>query len=144
GNDHVPDHPTAVCFVGIDAARHSQHSGHVHEVKSEMEADQEKPEMPFTELLAQHASSHLWIPIIERRKDHEENGTDQNVVKVRYDKIRVTELPVKWRNRQHDPRKARNQELKQKSDREHHRHGEVDPATPQSRQPIEYLDPGWH
>src|ERR1700723_1833914 len=109
-----------------------------------MEADQEKPEMPLAELLAQHASGHLRIPIIESRKDHEENGTNQHVVKVRYNKIRVTELPVERRHRQHDPGQACNEELKEKSDGKHHRHGEVNPATPQSCQPIKYLDPGWH
>src|SRR6266853_3200576 len=40
GDDQVPDFPSASGLVGVDPARHSQNSWDVHEIKSQMEANQ--------------------------------------------------------------------------------------------------------
>ena len=49
GDDEIPDHPSAVGLVGVDAARHAQKAGDMHEVEGEMEADEEDPEVPLAE-----------------------------------------------------------------------------------------------
>ena len=41
-------------IVGVNAARHAQKSGNVHEVKGQMKADDEQPEMPLTQAFVQH------------------------------------------------------------------------------------------
>ena len=84
-------------LVGVDAARHAEQAGNVHEVEGEMEADQEEPEVPLAQRLAQHAAGHLGIPVVEGGEDREEDGADQHVVEVRDDEIGVAELPVEGR-----------------------------------------------
>jgi hypothetical protein len=56
--------------------------------------DQEKPEMPFAESLAQHSACHLRIPVIERAEESEQNSANDYVMKVRHDEIRKAELPI--------------------------------------------------
>ena len=36
-------------LIGIDAARHAQHAGNVHEVEGQVEADHEEPEVPLAQ-----------------------------------------------------------------------------------------------
>jgi hypothetical protein len=52
--------PAAVGLVGVDAARHSQHTGDVHEVEGEMKADEEEPEVPLAQLFAQTCGRSSW------------------------------------------------------------------------------------
>jgi hypothetical protein len=66
--------------------------------------------------LAQHAAGHLWIPIVESGKEHEENCSHQHVVEVGDNKVRTAELPVEGRDRKHDAGEACNEELEQESD----------------------------
>ena len=115
GDDQVQHPPAAVGFVGVDAARHAQQAGNVHEVEGEMEADDEEPEVPLAELLREHAAGHLRIPVIEGGKDHEENGADQHVVEVRDDEIGVAELPVEGRDGEHDAGEAGDEELEEET-----------------------------
>ena len=103
-------------LVGVDAARHSQQAGNVHEVEGEMEADEEQPEVPLAQLLAQHAAGDLRVPVVERGKEHEENGADQDVVEMGDDEIGVAELPVERRDGQHDAGESGDQKLEQKAD----------------------------
>ena len=77
GNDQVPDLPSAARLVGINAARHAQHAGNVHEVEGKMEADQEQPEVPLAQRLARHPASDFGIPIVERRENGEHDPADQ-------------------------------------------------------------------
>ena len=108
--------PAAVGLVGVDAARHAQQAGDVHEVEGEMEADEEEPEVPLAELLRHHAAGHLRVPVVEGRKEHEEDGADQNVVEVSDDKVGVAQLPVERGDREHDAGEAGDEELKQEAD----------------------------
>ena len=45
--DQVPHVPSEAGFVRVNPARHAQQSRNVHEIKSKVETNQEKPEMPF-------------------------------------------------------------------------------------------------
>jgi hypothetical protein len=51
-----------------------------------------------------------------------------HIVKVSHHVVGVSQLPVQWSNGERDPCQARDQELKEKTDAEHHRRGELDPA----------------
>ena len=93
-HEKIPHLPAAAGLVGVNAARHPEHTGNVHEVEGEVEADQEQPEMPFAQSFAQHAAGHLRIPVVEGGEEHEEDCTDQHVVKVSDDEIGAAKLPV--------------------------------------------------
>src|SRR6185312_153554 len=87
--NQVPDSPAATGLVGIDAARHAEQAGHMHEVKREVKADQKNPEMPAAELFAQHAARHLRKPVIERAENREKNSSDDDVMEVGDDKVGI-------------------------------------------------------
>src|SRR5664279_4952343 len=93
-DDQVPDLPSAAGFVGINAARHAEHSGNVHEVEGEMKADEEQPEVPLAERLIPHAACNFWVPIIERGEDGEDQTANQYIVEMRDHEVRVAELPI--------------------------------------------------
>src|ERR1700677_2899326 len=46
GDEQVPKFPATARLIGVDAARHAQQTGNVHEIESQVEANDEKPEMP--------------------------------------------------------------------------------------------------
>ena len=81
--------------------------------KSEMEADQEEPEVPLAQHLAHHPACHFRVPVVERAKERSHDSTDdQGVVEVRNAKVRGTQLPVKGSNREAViPVEAGNKEL---------------------------------
>ena len=48
----------------------------MHEIKGEMEADQEEPEVPLAERLAHHPACHFRVPVVERAKERKHDGAD--------------------------------------------------------------------
>jgi len=56
GHDEIQGVPTPARLVGIDSARHSEKAGNVHEIKRQVESDEEQPEVQFTERLVVHLS----------------------------------------------------------------------------------------
>src|SRR5690242_17523927 len=44
GDDQIPEFPATAGVVRVDAARHAENSRDVHEIKREVEADEEQPE----------------------------------------------------------------------------------------------------
>src|SRR5260370_10758932 len=68
-DDQVPDFSSASGFVGINPARHPQDPWDVHEIKSQMEADEKQPEMPFGKSLAVPPAAHFREPVVEGSKE---------------------------------------------------------------------------
>src|SRR4051794_20924474 len=99
--------------------------------------------MPLAERFAHQASGSFRVPVIDSCKDAEHDSADKDIVEVRNHKIRVMELPVPRRHREHDAGQSRDQELKEKSNAEQHWCSEAYLTAPQSSDPIEYLDSGW-
>ena len=89
GDDEVPDFPAAAGLVGVDAARHAEKPGDVHEIEGEVEADEEEPEMQFAEGFIVKTTGHFGEPIVEGTEDSKENAADDDVVEMSDDKIRV-------------------------------------------------------
>src|SRR5213593_686348 len=94
-DDQVHRVPTAARLVGVDAARHAEQSGNVHYVKRHVKAEYEKPEMDFAQPFVQHSSSDFRIPVIECSEEREQNSAHDHVVKMRHNKVRETQLPIK-------------------------------------------------
>ena len=110
-NDEVQGVPTAAWLVGVDPTGHPENPGNVHDVERQVKADQEKPEMPFAQTLAQHSASHFGIPVIERGEEREQNSPYDHIVKVRHDKIGQAKLPIERRGGHHDSGQTGNEEL---------------------------------
>src|SRR3989442_7567247 len=48
GYDEIPHVPASAWFISVDSSRHTKQAGNVHEVKCQVEPDEEKPEMQLT------------------------------------------------------------------------------------------------
>ena len=68
-------------------------------VERQVEADDEQPEVPLAQRLAQHSPGHLGEPVVERAEDREEDAAHDDVVEMRHHEIRVAELPIERRRR---------------------------------------------
>ena len=93
----------------------------MHEIECEMETNEEEPEMPAAQFVAKHSAGHLRIPVVERGEDHEEDGSDQHVVKVGDEEVRACQLPIEGGDGKHDAGEAGDEELKQEPDGKLHR-----------------------
>src|SRR6266850_3138541 len=69
--DQVQRVPTSPGFVGVYAAWHSEHARNVHRVERDVESDDEEPEMPFAESLAEDSACGLRKPVIDGAKNRE-------------------------------------------------------------------------
>src|SRR6202046_5256845 len=142
GDEQIPGIPSAAGFIGVDSARHPQHSGNVHQIKGQMKTNQKQPEMPLGQRLVVHPAAHFREPIIERAENREQNCADDHVVKMGHYKVRGAELPIERRRREHDSSQARDQELKQEGHAEKHRSLELNFSAPHGANPVENFDSG--
>ena len=94
-------HPNPRPVHRYKSSRHAQQPRNVHEVKCQMKADDEEPEMPLAQRLAHHPARHLRIPVVKGPEKYEDDRSNQNIVEMRHDEIGVVQLPV-----QRAPRKA--------------------------------------
>src|ERR1700720_3086653 len=53
-HNEIPHIPATAGLIGVDSPRHAQQAGNVHEVKRQVESDQEEPEMKLTQSFAVH------------------------------------------------------------------------------------------
>src|SRR5262245_321728 len=81
-DDQVQCLPAWTGLVGVDASRHAQNSGYVHDIEGQVKADHKKPEMPFAEAFTEHSAGHLRVPVIESGKQREQDSANDNVMKV--------------------------------------------------------------
>src|SRR5215472_7515701 len=116
----------------------------MHEVKGEVEAYDEQPEVQLAERFVVHTSAHLRKPVVKRTEKCKENGADDDVMKVRDHEVRAAELPIERDARQHDSGEARDQELEQESDAKQHWRLELQAAAPHCPNPIENLYSCWN
>src|SRR5579864_4614579 len=65
-DQHVDAIPTKASLVGVDSARHAEHTQQVHWEKCQVEADEHDPETDLAQLLVEHPTGHLRQPVIER------------------------------------------------------------------------------
>src|ERR1700730_12867473 len=98
GHNQIQGVPTTPRLVCINAARHSENAGNVHEIECQMEPDEEEPEVQFAERLVVHFSGHLRKPIIEGAKSRKKNGAYDDVMKMGNYEVGIAEMPSKWRH----------------------------------------------
>src|SRR5258705_359101 len=114
------------------------------QVKRPMVADSKEPEMPESEAAVEEAAESFQIPVVETGKEPVKHSANQCVVKMRHHEERISELPVKRCNPQHDAGQTRNQKLKEKADTEDHRQVKPNLAPVHRAEPVENLDARRH
>ncbi len=93
-------------------------TGNVHEIESQVEADDEQPEMPLRERFVVHPAGHFGIPVVEGAEKRKKNCADDDVVEMRDHKVGAGELPVEGRRGQHDAGEAGDEKLEKERDAE--------------------------
>ena len=88
--------------IGVNTSRHAPETEEVHGKKSKIETDKEKPKMNFAEGFIKHPPGHLGNPVIQAGKHREESAANQDIMKMRDDKIAVMDLKVHGNRRKHD------------------------------------------
>ena len=114
----------------------------MHEVEGEMETDDKEPEVEFAEFFVVETATHFGEPIIEGAKDSEEDGANDDVMKVSNDKIGIGELPIEGSSTQHNASESSNEELEKEGNAEEHGGFENELAAPHGAEPIEDFDSG--
>ena len=132
--------PTPVGKVRIDAARHPVEPELVHRKERQVEADEEKPEVPEPETAVKHPSGHLREPEIQAAKKWKHRAADQDIVEVRDDEERVVHLQVHRNGREHYSGQPADQEREEEAEHEKKRRIELRPALPERRDPAEHLN----
>src|SRR5260370_35300507 len=112
----------------------------MHEVKSQMEANEKQPEMQFSEPLVVHAPGCLGIPVIESSEEAEQNSTHNHVMKVSNYEIRIPQVPIEGGRAEHDPAESSEEELEQKSDAKRHGRLEANLPSPHCGDPCIDMD----
>src|SRR5260370_26211336 len=116
----------------------------MHEVKSQMEANEKQPEMQLSEQLVVHATGCLGIPVIASSEEAEQNSTHNHVMKVSNYEIRIRQLPIEGGRAEHDPGESSEEELEQKSDAKQHGRLEVNLSSPHCGDPVKDFDSCWN
>src|SRR5262245_13164096 len=111
----------------------------VHGKKSTVKENVGQHEMELTQPLIHRPPKKLGEPKKDRGKQREDDSGN-NVVEVGNDEIRIMDVDVHGRGRHEDTAQPTNDEVRDKSQGEQHRYGEVDRATPKRSQPVEGLD----
>src|SRR5262249_48758532 len=88
-HQEVEGFPATARLVSVNAPGHTEHAWNVHQIKGQVIADEEQPEMQFADAFVQHSASHLRIPVIECAEDREQDRAHDYVMKVSNDKIRT-------------------------------------------------------
>ncbi len=91
-----------------------------------------------------HLPEHFRPPEMHARQDAEHNAADNDVVEMRYDKIRIVELIICRCGRQHDTRDSSEYERGNKGDGIQHRRREFDVSSPDGQKPVENFNAGRH
>ena len=144
GRDEVHCIPTSTILIGVDTAGHSEETKEMLWQECHVEANGKEGEVPETEFVVRHLAKGFRIPVVDAREDCEQQPTDQNVMEVGHDEIRVAELPGEWRHGQHDPRETRDEELEEEADAENERQLEAKLSSIHRCEPVEYFDTRRH
>ncbi len=88
-----------------------------------------------------HLPEHFRPPEMHARQDAEHNAADNDIVEMRYDKIRIVELIICRRGRQHDTRDSSEYERRNKGDGIQHRRSEFDVSSQMVKSQLKILMP---
>src|SRR6516165_4080046 len=131
-------------MIGVNTTGHPKKPGKVLRIEREVKSDREQPEVPETHFLIQHPAKNFRIPVIKEGENCEKDPADYDIVKVRYDEVRVVKLPIEGRHAKHHSCQARNEELKKECDAKDHRQFKTNFSAINCGEPVKDFDPGRH
>ncbi len=90
----VPEVEALVVAVGEDPPAHAFHAEDVHRAERGVESDQHEPERHLAHAFGEHVPKDLGIPVVGGRQEAEHATTEDHVVEVGDDVVRVGLLGV--------------------------------------------------
>src|SRR6266851_5422253 len=123
--DHVQRQEAGLDRIGGDAPLHAHHAQDVHGEEGQVEADQHQPEVPRRQTLAIEPAGDLGEPEIGPREQGEDAATEQHVVQMGDDEVRVVQLIVDRHDGRPDAADAADDEHGQETQREQQRRLEL-------------------
>src|ERR1700747_2586118 len=129
-------------MIGVNTTGHPQKPGKVLRIEGEVKPDREQPEVPEAQLLIQHPAENFRIPVIKEGENCEKDPADYDIVKVRYDEVRVVKLPIERSHTKHPTSQARTEKLKQECDTKEHREFETNFSAVNGGEPVKDFNAG--
>ena len=114
----------------------------MHGSEREVHSDHHQPKVPFTNGVVELTAEHLGPPVIEAREQSEYCSTEQHVMEVRHDVVRVGLLRICRGYCVGNARETADSELNNQSNCEHHRNGEGELPAPHRHHPVHNLHTG--
>src|SRR5581483_3273439 len=102
--------------VGINPAGHAAQSQKMQREECNVEADEEKPEMPLSQCGIRHSSRNLREPEIDAGEHGKQSAANQHIVKVRNHKVSIVDLQIDGHGGQHDSRQSTDQKNEEKAE----------------------------
>src|SRR5690625_2237940 len=109
-----------------------------------METNKEDPECNLSHTFVQYPAKHFWPPEMQSCQYTKYCSTDDNIVKVCHNKIRVMILVVCYSRSQHNPCHTAYSKRWNKPKRPEHSRVYRYASAPHGRQPVKYFYTGWH
>ncbi len=116
----------------------------MHRQVDRVGAEEGAPEVDAAHRVIEHPAGDLRIPVIDGAEDDQDRRHAHHHVKVRHYEVRVRQRNVDRHVAEEEARQPAVDEGEHEADREQHRHGEVDVASPQCQHPVVDLDRGRH
>lgn len=105
-----------------------------------MNADEREPEVQFRERLVVHPPCHKRIPEVGCCEDRERNHAGDDEMEMPNHVVRAVKEQVNRDGREKDAGHAANNERRDPSDTEKHRHRQPDVAVPHRRDPVKHFN----
>ncbi len=94
GRDQVRQVPAHPGRIREDAPRHAEQAGPVHHEKGHVEAGEDQPESRLAQAEDGEATAALGKPVVHPRDHGQHEASDQHIVQMRDDEVRVVNLLV--------------------------------------------------
>src|SRR6185312_16508779 len=94
GGQQVGRSPTHLRRIRIDPPRHALEAQDVHREKSQIETNEQDPEVQLPDGLVHQTPSHFRIPVIKATEQREERAPNQHVMEMRDNEKRVVDLQI--------------------------------------------------
>src|SRR5579872_6971337 len=106
--------------VGVNTTGHAAQPEKMQREESNVEADEEQPEMPLSQSRVRHSSGHLREPEIDTGEHRKESAGNQHIVKMSDHKVGIVYLQIDGHGSQHDSRQSADQKDEEEAEAPEH------------------------
>src|SRR5229473_3034407 len=107
--------------VGVDAPGHAEQPDQVHREEGQVHPDEHQGEVPSAEGLGEQPACHLGPPVVHPGEQPEDSATEEDIVEVGDDVVRVGLLQIGGRGGVGDAGEATDGEQRDEAEGEEHR-----------------------